>query len=365
MRMGDFTTAMTTMLVSDTWHDNTTAETPDITTERSWRSFTIHVVGHCLWTFLLPVILVLGVFGNVMTIVIMRRIKSDDSTINIYFTAIAVMDTVYLCNSTLEHWTWHQFRFGLSSTHSVVCKVLTWLYTGGSTISCWYLVCMTVHRAISVVWPHRVNLLCTRRTVLLLLAGITVFFAVLYSHYLIGFETVHYASDNNYWCTVRYDNDAYIFFIENVFTYIELSFYCLLPFIFLLTSNIILIWKLTVSVKAADKHLTQGDSDQVQAHRKAANSVTLTVVAVSVAFVVLTLPTSINFMRNYFGRFRSALTSYERATEFFIDAVTGLLGHANHAVNFYLYCLTGRRFREEFIKVLCCGRNRRRRGIQQ
>ncbi|KAL8562143.1 hypothetical protein ACOMHN_041978 [Nucella lapillus] len=40
--------------------------------------------------------------------------------------------------------------------------------------------------------------------------------------------------------------------------------------------------------------------------------------------------------------------------------VCTLLGHTNHAVNFYLYCLTGRRFREEFLKVLCCGRGGRR-----
>ncbi|XP_076439150.1 uncharacterized protein LOC143278023 [Babylonia areolata] len=297
-----------------------------------------------------------------MTIVIMRRMTSGESAINIYFTAIAVTDTVFLCTHTLELWILRQFGSGLSIVHSVVCKIHTWLYTGGGTVSCWYLVCMTVHRAMSVVWPHRVNVLCTRRAVLLVLTGITVFFAVLYAHHMIGFEKVYFASYGSYWCTVRPGNDSYLYFLGNVFVYIELLVYCLLPFVFLLAANIVLVWKLFASVKIAGKDLTCGDSDQVQAHRKAASSVTVTVIAVSIAFVVLTLPASIDFIVNHVARHRNTATGFERAVEYFIEALTILLGNLNHAVNFYLYCLTGRRFREEFLKVLCCGRDRGRRG---
>ncbi|XP_076458595.1 uncharacterized protein LOC143292293 [Babylonia areolata] len=132
-----------------------------------------------------------------------------------------------------------------------------------------------------------------------------------------------------------------------------------------IVTNIVLVWKLFMSVKVAGKHLTQGDSDQVQGHRKAANSVTVTVITVSVAFVVLTLPTSIDYIVNYFARQHDRVTGYERATAAFVQAVTALLSQLNHAVNFYLYTLTGRRFREEFIKVLNCARNRRQRDSHQ
>ncbi|XP_076458596.1 neuromedin-U receptor 2-like [Babylonia areolata] len=350
---------MTTLLASGTRNNLTTSAAPDSTSERPWTSFTIYIVSQYLWLCGFPLILLLGIFGNVMTIVIMRRIKSDDSSIGIYFTAISVMDIIVLCFHTLNQWVQYQFGFGLYTTHSIVCKIRTWLYTGGGTISCWYLVCMTVHRALSVVWPHRVNSLCTRRTVLLVLTGITVFFALLYVHYMIGFERIYVPSYNSYWCTVRRDNKSYMYFFEKIFVYIELAVYCLLPFLFLLAANIVLVWKLLMSVKVAGKHLTQGDSDQVQGHRKAANSVTVTVITVSVAFVVLTLPTTLDYIVNYFARQHDRVTGYERATAAFVHAVTALLSDTNHAVNFYLYCLTGKRFREEFVKVLCCGRIRR------
>ncbi|KAL8558675.1 hypothetical protein ACOMHN_037768 [Nucella lapillus] len=161
------------------------------TTEAHYSTFTIYRVAMNLYTYLLPIIVCFGIFGNIMTIIIMREMKSGESTINIYFTAVAAMDLIYLCINTLPQWINYVFTFRLNTTHDVVCKISTWLYTGGSTIRCWYAV--------------------------------------------------------------------------------------------------------------------------------------------------------LNF----------------------ISAICETLYHANSAINFYLYCLTGRRFREEFIKIMCCGKNRRQRGAHQ
>ncbi|KAL8585365.1 hypothetical protein ACOMHN_039892 [Nucella lapillus] len=164
-----------------------------------------------LYRYLLLIILCFGVFGNVMTIIIMRRLKSDESTINIYFTAVAAMDLMYLC-----------------------------------------------------------------------------------------------------------------------------------------------------IVKTAGKFLSKGESEQVQARKKAARSVTVTVSIVSIAFLVLTLPATIDYILNFFqfqmANFDSMGYSYAEYT--LIGSICEIFYHTNAAINFYLYCLTGKRFREEFIKIMCCGRNR-------
>ncbi|KAL8573375.1 hypothetical protein ACOMHN_032390 [Nucella lapillus] len=284
----------------------------------------------------------------------MRRMKAGESAINIYFTAIAVLDLIILWINTLSMWLFHMFEIRTSAVHTVVCKVHTWI----GTMSCWCVVCMTVHRAMSVVWPHRVNLLCTRRTVLLVITGVIVFFAILYSHYLIGFETVNV--NGQYWCYLGPNDASYGYFVEHIFVYIELTVYSALPFIFLVVSNSILVWKLSQSVRAAaGGKLTQGDPEQAEARERAARSVTRTVILVSVAFLVITLPNSINYIVNFLFQANSA-SGYESAESSFINAVCGVLTNVNYAVNFYLYCLTGRRFREEFINVLCCGRSRRR-----
>ncbi|KAL8562129.1 hypothetical protein ACOMHN_041964 [Nucella lapillus] len=344
-----WTTTTTTTTTSDD-------ETP--TTETPWTTLPLYTAGQYLWFVCPPVILLLGAFGNVITIVIMRRMTSAESPINIYFSATAVVDLIYLFTSILSKWVRYTLGFRIETTHSVVCKVYIWVYTGCGTIGGWYLVCMSVHRAMSVVWPHRVNVLCTRRTVRLLLAGVTVFFAVLYSHYLFGLERRQFQKGSSYVCIMN--TESYFHFVENVFVYIDLAVYCILPFVCLALSNSVLVWKLTTSVKEAGKHLTQGNVDQVQARERSAKSVTLTVIVVSTAFLVLTLPTSVSFIVDFFAVSYAKVSGYERAQKFFTSAACTLLGHLNSAINFYLYCLTGRRFREEFVKMMmCCGRSRR------
>ena len=55
--------------------------------------------------------------------------------------------------------------------------------------------------------------------------------------------------------------------------------------------------------------------------------------------------------------------SYEYAELYFFSTVAYILADCNSAVNFYLYCLMGRKFREEFLKVLLCWKSRRPMGL--
>ena len=138
----------------------------------------------------------------------------------------------------------------------MVCKVFIWLQTGSGTAGCWYIVLLSLHRAVSVVWPHRVNVLCTRRLVVVLLSVITVCLAGLYSHYLYGFELLDPSRGTSIRCLMR--DEAYIQFVVDVFVYVELVIYCLLPFVCLVLANGVLVWKLTTSVRQAQHSLTKG-----------------------------------------------------------------------------------------------------------
>ncbi|KAL8595422.1 hypothetical protein ACOMHN_024121 [Nucella lapillus] len=355
--MEDIAQAMPTTpaLLSDSGDGFTTTAESGINTTANPVDPTLWIVSRYLWKICPPFILLFGLFGNVMIILIMRRMSSSESSISIYFTATAVMDILYLTTDLLSRWMWLAFSFNVLALHTAVCKIFTWIYTGGGTIGCWCLVCMTVQRAMSVVWPHRVNLLCTRRTVLTLVIGITLFFAALYSHYLVGFESFYYEYEKAYICTSKPGYKTYNYFTERIFVYIELSVYCLIPFAILVVSNIILVWKLAASVKAASKHLTgTTDSAQIRAREKSANSVTLTVIVVSSAFIVLTLPASVNYIVHYFAISHLRLKGEDLNAAQLINAVCALLGHTNSAVNFYLYCLTGRKFRKECVSILTC-----------
>ncbi|KAL8578769.1 hypothetical protein ACOMHN_045757 [Nucella lapillus] len=147
-------------------------------------------------------------------------------------------------------------------------------------------------------------------------------------------------------------------FVLDTFVYIEIAIYSVIPFAFLVLGNSILVWKLSASMKEARSNLSKGNTKQILAREKVASSVTLTVIVVSVTFIILTLPVSVNYILSYFDREYNQVTGYEYAKAHMFYTISILLADSNSAVNFYLYCLTGKRFREEFFRTICCGRVR-------
>ena len=315
-------------------------------------SFIQYRVSLWLTYYVTPIIIILGTFGNVMTIVIMRRTSTGDSVTNIFFTALAVTDLISLYGTAIPNWMSDTFHLDFSTFSSAACKTYTWVATGSGTVGAWILVLLTLHRATAVVWPHRVNVLCTRRKACLVIGVITVLLAALYSHYIYGYDLL--LRNNSTGPKCYYVSAEYLHFVDSVFTYIELLIFCVVPFSCLALSNSILVWKLTVSVREARQRLTPGNTEQFVTRNKAANSVTLTVIIVSMTFIILTLPNGL-YLIVFFPLFDfETLRGYAKALMY--NTIIFLMLYCNMAVNFYLYCLTGKRFRQEFYNILRCGR---------
>ena len=81
---------------------------------------------------------------------------------------------------------------------------------------------------------------------------------------------------------------------------------------------------------------------------------TLTVTVLSLTFLFLTLPLSVYYVLSYVTKEYDKVSAQEYAKVYFFSTMTYILADCNSAVNFYLYCLTGRKFREEFFRVILC-----------
>ena len=106
-------------------------------------------------------------------------------------------------------------------------------------------------------------------------------------------------------------------------------------------------------------YLCPGSAEQTQTREKAARSVTLTVIVVSLTFLILTLPVSVFYVLAYVAKEYNEVEGQEYARLHFFYTLCYLLANCNSAVNFYLYCLTGRKFREEFLEVALCWKRKK------
>ena len=298
-----------------------------------------------------PLQILLGVFGNVMTIIIVCRFRaaSSSSAMDPYFMVLAVTDLCVVITGLFLVWIPSAMGFYIEQTHDLVCKSLVFVSNAGAASSAWILVAMTTQRAVSVAWPHRVNVLCTRRRSWWTILTIVMFFSLAYSHMLYGVGIV---PSKGHACTLV--SRSYELFLRNIWLKIDTFLFSVLPFACLFLSNSVLVLKLRRSVKDACDGLTTTNTQQASRERNA-NSVTLTVTVVSLVFVVLTSPTAFYNFFTFVSRNanRTDVNNNNLAFRLFLSDVFYILVYFNYSVNFYLYCLTGERFRRKFREIMC------------
>ena len=314
----------------------------------------------------LPLILLFGTFGNVMIIIIMRRMRSAVSSLSVYFTVLAVSDLIGLYTNFMFNLVLKLLRLNLSPLGRPGCKLIAlclFLTEVTGLMSAWTLVIMTAQRATSVLWPHRVNVFCTRRKSLLILLGTFLFSACINFHIVYGHDVIYISNTTRKVCT--YVGDDHIFFMKNVWPWISVVSFSLLPFCLIVASNSLLVKTLIASVRENTLKLSAIHSDQTTSRQRKVSSVTLTLVVVSAAFIVLSLPDCIRILVRYLSPPASVADDLKFLVAIdFLFEVFGYMWNANSAVNFYLYCLTGAKFRAECLCVLTCnGRFLRKQAV--
>ncbi|XP_076471208.1 B1 bradykinin receptor-like [Babylonia areolata] len=311
------------------------------------------------WRICPPCILLLGTAGNLMTLWVFSgpsssSSSSSSSSMSMYFKALAVSDLVLLYTGLLRHWVKYLFLLDVRDTHSAICRLHSFLVYVSGVTSAWFLVLMTSQRALCVVWPHRTRQLQGRRAAGLAMAVTVVASAALNAHILYGYTLRYYPNHGRYYCD--YLHSDYEDFIRGVWPWVDLTAASLLPFGFLLVSNSLLMWKVATSVRDVKQLTSSGRNSQgkeeaaVSNRRKTSTSLTLTLVFLSAMFVLLTSPICVFLVLDYYyDYFRFTVTGEEDAQHVAATelgwALTNLLWYANSALNFYLYCLSGARFR--------------------
>ncbi|XP_076467231.1 DNA polymerase theta-like [Babylonia areolata] len=236
---------------------------------------------HWMRLILLPFIYIFGVFGNVMTIAIVCRFQR--TTYDRYFLCLAVSDLCVTIMGPLQVWMNTVTGVRLPDLHDVTCKLADVIFAAGSCVSAWLVLVMVIQRALSVVWPHRVNLICTASKSKKIMAVVYVASILFNCHGLYGRKVI----DGR--CVFR---DDYLQFLNDVWFKIDPIIYSGIPLVGLMIGNTVLVVKLRTSVKEAGDQFSASENQQSKREKKV-SSVTLTALLVSVCFIVFTMPLAV------------------------------------------------------------------------
>ncbi|XP_025079800.1 cysteinyl leukotriene receptor 1-like [Pomacea canaliculata] len=307
------------------------------------------------WNVTCPCILVLGNIGNTLIIAVLYRSKVMSSNMATYFLAIAVSDLLGLNLYVDLRWLRYQFAIKTWTLHEAVCKLGTWLQYASNAMSTWTLVVMVTQRALSIFWPHRVNILCSPRSAKFVIIALIMFAALSNSHFLY-FSTIFELKVENITilkeCNENYE-DVATSIAFSIFTWIYTLTFSLLPFVVLLIDNVILIRTVVTSTRVARMRLAAGNEQQLMTREKKVSSMTLTLIFTSLSFFLLSFPFgAFGIFQMFFNNQLLADAATFQLLSF-VWSICSLLWCSNYAVNFYLYFLTGRRFRAKSAEILC------------
>jgi len=78
-----------------------------------------------------------------------------------YYLALAFADLCANFTGPLPTWLIINWKVDMRTSSDASCKLVGYILNVASASSAWILVAMTTQRAMLVLWPHRVGLLCT------------------------------------------------------------------------------------------------------------------------------------------------------------------------------------------------------------
>jgi hypothetical protein len=254
-----------------------------------------------------------------------------------------VSDFFILAIGLSDVWTYNVLHVDFKVRSAAFCKLFAFSVFTLAETSAWFLVAMTCQRVTSVLWPLRAASQSTTRAVVVVMCVVVA--SLLINSWLLAVLTV-LPDDDGHVCTIDLNSTSTSTLIwQNVFLWEDLIVSTLLPFVILVFSNALLILKIRQSSKVARGMTWQGQGGTAT-RRRSASSLTVTVVITSVAFLVLTLPFP---AYTYFRKTSAPVWASQTETT---SSALQLQWYCNAGVNFYLYCLSGTKFRRTSIEVL-------------
>ncbi|RUS77250.1 hypothetical protein EGW08_014983 [Elysia chlorotica] len=179
-------------------------------------------------TYAVPIICVLGIIGDVTSFLVFVISSFRYHPCSQYLAALAFVDTMFLLsqliNSLMTFFPSLAFAPGY-------CSVMVFLAYVCSFLSAWFVVLMMVERYIAVCHPFRASALCNKRKSIMVIAGLSLFSVLLYSHSF--FTTIESRP-----CSI--DAGSYGFLI--VFTYLDSFLVLVVPFLAIVLLNLKVIF---------------------------------------------------------------------------------------------------------------------------
>lgn len=297
------------------------------------------VIAHYVQLVVPITLVVIGSIGNTVSFLVFYTDEFKHSVTALYFRCLAVSDTLVLWIGLLPDFL--NFHFGVKPESTAACKVVNYARLVVFDSSVYTLMLVTLERCVCVWLPHRVKVIYNKRraAVSVILVYVTMLFRNIY--YPIMLE---YININGFY--VCYVTEEYMYFFTNIEIFLSMAISLFLPAIFIFFANMTIL----INVYLANKRRSQLRVGKESSLNMAGMTVHL--LTVSLVFIVLNTPDLVaQLQQNFYAMVPDAGPSGARLYLWY--TIARYLAATNYAINFFLYCLSGRLFRNQMKHLFC------------
>ena len=271
---------------------------------------------------------------NTLSLLVMAMKHNRHLSTCVYMSAIAVNDNLAL-TSNLNVWLVQNTQFSVYGDS--YCKILIYLVHVFGGFGAYEIVLMTLDKVIVIKFPHKSALLCTSKRAIIF--SVINFFTITI-FYLPNADFSQQVGPNR--CARYVKQGWYV----TVYTYLSLIVSPIIPVTILFVMNIIIIRAVWKSQRMRNGNQT-GQQDR---NRSIEVQLTVMLILVSFLFVILLLPFEIREI--YYSYVSKAETPKQYTVFLFIFDITYELYNLNYGINFFLYFVSGTKFRRDLLVLL-------------
>jgi hypothetical protein len=337
-----------------------------------------------IWEYCLLILLIFALIGNTLTILVMRSKRMQTTNTSLLLTSLAVADIIVL---TLK------FLINMQKLYKIpvygFCIIIYILPDIAALTSYWLIITTTTERSIAVWFPLKVSTIITKKRCYGLILILISLFTMMGCTQIVCLQPI---PATPHYCGIKgVITGKCRYYIRYIYPWIKSAIMSWIPSMMGIVLNTLIIISLA---KAGKKRKTMtndyerksvkmvsvdyssdcsfikpnverlqsivsvnnfkkmpllrrvGQTFQSQSSKE--RQITVMLCTVSITFVLFTLPYAIYELLRKLNPNSLAFQNrfIHRAVLFFIDCL--------HATNFILYCLTGKKFRDELRNILKC-----------
>ena len=320
-------------------------------------TFMTFKIANSLNMYWFPVLIPLGLLGNTLSFSVMVKPNNRKMSTCIYMAGISINDNIMMFKS-LHNWLVSAVK--VHSFKPLECRFASFWALFGLQNSTFQVLAMTIDKYVAIRWPHKAATYSTPRRAKVITIGLFTGLVIyniphLFLARLIGDQCFGYSAEGIF---------------TKVYSWLNFALNAIIPFTLLIYMNCTIVKTVgesrkmfEIGDKNADvnqrhKRYSQGINKGMENRRKTMksteNQLTVMLLLVTTLFLILLIPTYVRFI---FMTFFEPDTPDKYSLAMLLYQISHKLYHTNNGINFFLYFMSGRKFRNELREILCCAMN--------